>query len=381
MLVRNGLLLVFVVTFVRGARLGNDGLDVGDVLQIASCIGLLVLLDARRWKDRIEAVEAYLNQMSRSPQKETHCNTRLTNPDEMAECRGLLREHLEAIVGERHPKTSPEHHAHVRDYIVQQLKANGWNVRLQPVKGPHGLGYNVIADQGDHCVEGEAGLYIVGAHYDSVSGTPGANDNGIAVAGVLALARLLQKRRPKSRIRLVAWDLEERQGIIPRAFRGSEEMVRQSKRAGESIAGVICFEMIGCCCTSPGSQRVPVGFRWCVPTAFRQLAARGFRGDFIAAAANPAGVQLARQFGAAAENWCLPTIPLVNRGLLRLSGGLRRSDHVPFWDAGIPAVMLTDTANLRAPFYHTPMDRLELIDFQFAASVVLATADGFNITG
>ena len=133
--------------------------------------------------------------------------------------------------------------------------------------------------------------------------------------------------------------------------------------------------MIGCCSHAEGSQHLPTGLRWAAPEAFRSVRARQHRGDFIAVTANSSANPLASYFVAAAQERGLPAILLWNRGLLRLSGSLRRSDHVPFWDAGIPALMLTDIANMRAPFYHTLMDRQEVIDFQFAARVVLATAD------
>jgi hypothetical protein len=67
-------------------------------------------------------------------------------------------------------------------------------------------------------------------------------------------------------------------------------------------------------------------------------------------------------------------VQLANTGFVRFLRDLRRSDHAPFWDAGIPAIMVTDTSNFRSPFYHTAMDRIEMIDFEFAAKVVLATA-------
>ena len=98
-----------------------------------------------------------------------------------------LREHLLEIVGERHLRTSPEHHDAVGRLVAEGLREFGWEVEEHPVRGPFGIGANVVGrKRGVHDPER---CWIVGAHYDTVAGTPGADDNGIAVAGLLELAR------------------------------------------------------------------------------------------------------------------------------------------------------------------------------------------------
>lgn len=219
-----------------------------------------------------------------------------------------------------------------------------------------------------------AGILIVGAHYDTVEGTPGADDNGIAVAGILALAEILQGSQFEHTIRLVAWDLEEQQGF-GRCLLGSRQMAENIARAGENILGVVCLEMIGMCDRNPGTQKAIPGLRWFAPDVFQKVKEREWRGDFIAAVGNRIGGRLSTEFARCAESQHLPTVELVNKGLIRLLRDLRRSDHAPFWDAGIPAIMVTDTSNFRSVFYHTAMDRMEMIDFEFAAKVILATAN------
>jgi len=260
----------------------------------------------------------------------------------------------------------------VRDLIADHMSSLGWDIRLEPVIGPHGPGANVIAEK--RGTRDGAEILIVGAHYDTVEGTPGADDNGIAVAGILALAEILQDSQFEHTIRLVAWDLEEQQGF-GRCLLGSRQMAKNIVKDGENVLGVVCLEMICMCDLRPGSQQAIPGLRWLAPEVHQQVKERQGRGDFIAAVGNRIAGRLSAEFARCAESQSLPAVQLVNKGLIRLIRDLRRSDHAPFWDVGIPAIMVTDTSNFRSPFYHTAMDRMEMIDFEFAAKVVLATAN------
>jgi len=364
----------FFIAVFRNALKTDSAFILDDAFILASGIGMLILVDSMKCQRRVIALEEYLGKSI--PKFRGNVVTESLSPPqtELEACGLMLKTHLDAVIGERHPKTSRQHHDQVRDYIARQLQDSGWEVRLEAVKGRHGMGHNVIAERRPLSTENRSDIVIVGAHYDTVTGTPGADDNGIAVAGVLALAKILQNIELKHTVRLVAWDLEEQQGW-GRSLLGSRTMVRNIKRCGESVLGVICLEMIGSCDHTPGSQQVVPGLRWVAPSVARQSSDRQDRADFIAAVANPSAQDLLKRFTDAAESRELPSIPLVNRGLIRLIKHLRRSDHAPFWDAGIPAIMLTDTANFRSPFYHSAMDRIETIDFAFAGNVVLSTAD------
>lgn len=184
--------------------------------------------------------------------------------------------------------------------------------------------------------------------------------------GYWALAEILREHSCEHTIRLVAWDLEEQQGF-GRCLLGSRQMARNIVKTGEKIIGVICLEMIGMCDDRPGSQQAIPGLHWLAPEVYQQVIARRRRGDFIATVGNTAASELAAQFAECAKLSDLPTVQVTNRGFIRFLRDLRRSDHAPFWEIGVPAIMVTDTSNFRSPFYHTAMDRAEMIDFEFAA--------------
>lgn len=374
MSLRTVLTVTFFIAVFRNILKSDSGFDFGDAVILVSGVGLLILLDNMKWQRRVAALEYYLTKCA--PQcLGKHDSALLSAPStELEACSRMLKTHLNAVIGERHPKTSRQHHDQVRDHIARQLRDFGWDVRLEAVKGPHGTGHNVIAERRPAATNQSNEIIIVGAHYDTVTGTPGADDNGIAVAGVLSLAKILQNIDLKHTVRLVAWDLEEQQGW-GRCLLGSRTMVRNIKRSGESVIGVICLEMIGLCDHTPGSQQIIPGLRWVAPDVARKSSDRQDRADFIAAVTNLPGQELVKHFTDAAQSRDLPSITLVNKGLVRMIKDLRRSDHAPFWDAGIPAIMLTDTSNFRSPFYHTAMDRIETIDFEFAGNVVLSAAD------
>jgi aminopeptidase YwaD len=195
-------------------------------------------------------------------------------------------------------------------------------------------------------------LVLVGAHYDAVPGCPGADDNGSALAVLLELARAFGDAPARRPIRLIAFDLEERDRAGSRAY--AEEV----RSRGEPLLLMISLEMLGYRDCRRGSQRYPAGLRFMYPD----------RGDFIGLIGN---------FRALPQLWCLAhqvrkavpceflAVPF--RG--RMLADTRRSDHASFWDLGYPAVMVTDTANMRNPHYHQPSDRIETLDLEFLAAV------------
>ncbi len=278
-----------------------------------------------------------------------------------------LREHLEKFVGERHIRTSPGHHAATAAYIEERLGAAGFEVRREPVLGPYGRGANIVATRSGERRPGRT--WILGAHYDTVVGSPGADDNGIAVAAVLEAAALLSECRFEESVELVAWDLEEWQSLRAGSRLGSRAMAQAARRDGRDIGGVLALEMIGLCRRQPQSQRFPRGFSLVFPDAMRWVEARGRRGDFIASVGRPDAVHLQDAIARAAREVNLPFVPVEVSGVARLIPDFYRSDHAPFWSQGYPAVMITDTANFRNGHYHQPEDTPETLDYDFAAAV------------
>ena len=216
-------------------------------------------------------------------------------------------------------------------------------------------------------------LVVVGAHHDTVAGSPGADDNGSGLAALLELARVLGRRRWEATLELVAFDFEERgdperDGLFP----GSRAYVAGLGRARE-LRGAFVYDLIAYASDLGGTQRLPPGLDRLYPDAAALVDRSGARGDFLVALGNVAGENtLTERFAKAAAAAELPVLPLTVREGTP-ARDLYRSDHVAFWDAGMPALLLTDTANFRNPNYHLPTDTPETLDARFWARVVDAT--------
>jgi Zn-dependent M28 family amino/carboxypeptidase len=200
--------------------------------------------------------------------------------------------------------------------------------------------------------------YIVGAHYDTVIGTPGADDNASAVAVMLELARHAVSLPTALPLRFVAFTLEE-----PPAFgsrnQGSRVFVRRLVKAGGGVAGAIILEMVGV--TTP-KQDYPVFLQW---------AGYPKTGDFIGVVGN----RDSRAFGRRVLEGMRRNPALLVESLFVWFNGwiladTRLSDHASFWDRGFPALMITDTAYFRNHNYHGPGDRAETLDYAFMAELV-----------
>jgi len=288
---------------------------------------------------------------------------------------GALQRHLAAFPGPRYRSTDGSAIAKTLAYLRRTFTDYGWSVTDQPCRDEElGDGVNLIATLVG--VGNPMAVVVVGAHHDTVPLTPGADDNGSGLAGLLELARLLGARRWDATIDLVAFDFEE-VGLDPQqrgTFQGSRRYVVGLQEASRDCRGAFIFEMIGFRNLSPESQKLPDGFAALFPALAGALAARQGRADFIVALGDAVSPLLAHLERAVEE--AVPSLALLP---VRVPAGvplrdLFRSDHVPFWEAGFPAVMLTDTANFRNPHYHKPSDRPETLSPEFWRDVVAATA-------
>lgn len=279
-----------------------------------------------------------------------------------------LFEHLCQIEGERNLFTSLRAHDKARDYIAEKFAESGWEVSLQPFRFRRRNANNIVATKRGRTDR----VILVTAHYDTVQGSPGVDDNGSGVAGVLALAHQIAGADLEYTVKLVVFDLEEQQGVLNGGIIGSTYYVRHNS---DDIACVINFEMIGMCRREPNSQKTPSLVKWISPDLYQAVEDNDHRGDFILAVGNQPANEFCCQFAHAAKQRQLNTMTLRYQGLVRLIRDARRSDHAPFWSRNIPAIMLTDTANFRDGFYHTALDTVDGIDFEFAARVVQATID------
>lgn len=200
-------------------------------------------------------------------------------------------------------------------------------------------------------------IIVVGAHYDSVVGAPGANDNGSGVAAMLELARLLHGSRPARTVRFVAFVNEEPPFFKSEAM-GSLRYARRSKERGENIVAMFSLETIGYYSDRAGSQRYPFPLGLFYPST----------GNFIAFVSDLSSRALMHEALAAFRRHA--QFPSEGVAAPAAIPGVDWSDHWAFRDAGYPAVMVTDTAPYRYPHYHTAADTPDKLDYERLARVV-----------
>ncbi len=269
-----------------------------------------------------------------------------------------LKRHVETLTVDIGARTAfrGESLTRAAGYIREVLQGAGLEVTEQAYDYHGRRVANLIAAPPD--TAGAAAYYVVGAHYDTVPTTPGADDNASGVAVLLELARRLAEIPLRAPLRLVAFTLEEPPAFTTR-HQGSRVFVRACKRAGERVLGAVVLEMVGYTCPR---QDYPLVLQW---------AGYPKHGRFIGIV----GDRRSRRFGRAVlkgfqKNERLPVeslfVPL--RGWVLPA--TRLSDHASFWDQGLPAVMVTDTAFFRNPNYHLPTDTIDTLDFGFMAELV-----------
>lgn len=268
--------------------------------------------------------------------------------------RDRLRAHVSALVGERHPVSSPTTLAQAERYLAGQFQGLGLAVADHAFDVSDRTFHNVLAT-----IPGAAADHpplLIAAHYDTVSGSPGADDNASGLAVMLETARGLSDRPLTRTVQFVGFCLEEDN------LRGSRAYAEQLRATNQPILGMIALECVGYVRTEPGSQRIPPGVPIAVPTT----------GDFLGIVGNEAAAHVVTALAQAARGLIpeLKTVPLLVPGRGEQLPDVRRSDHAAFWDQGYPAVMLTDTADFRNPHYHRPTDTIETLDFAFMEQVV-----------
>jgi len=266
--------------------------------------------------------------------------------------------HLNALVGERHPERSPRALARTAQYLAAEFKAQGWKVSKQRLRAWGKVYWNVLAirEPRRRATSADSAPLLIGAHYDTVIGTPGADDNASGLVVLLEVARRLTRSRLTRPIWLAAFSLEEQ------GYWGSQAFTARLKKAGQPLLGAIILECVGYARQEEGTQQAPLGVPIAVPS----------RGDFLAVVGNETSRALVTAVteGARAAAPELVTIGLAVPGVGTALPHVRRSDHVSFWDQDYRAVMLTDTANFRNPHYHQPTDTIETLDLGFLEHVI-----------
>lgn len=201
-------------------------------------------------------------------------------------------------------------------------------------------------------------IFVIGAHYDTVMGTPGADDNASGVAGLLELARLLSGKSFGKTVQFVAFTLEEPPFFRSR-LQGSYVYAHSLKQKGADVEGMICLEMIGYFTDEPGSQLFPLPFfRWLYPS----------EGNFIMLVSNVHSKDFSNRVKTSFKKGI--ALPVESITAVSLVPGVAFSDHRSFWKLGYKALMVTDTAFYRNPQYHGTGDVPELLDYERMAKVV-----------
>ena len=286
------------------------------------------------------------------------------------EIEGNLRLHVDRLAGLIGPRTlqKPKSIQATVGYIESQWVSLGYNVERENYEAQGIMATNLIVERvGAKSDE----IVLLGAHYDTVGTTPGADDNASAVAVMLEVSRLLRDYQGKKAVRYVAFACEE-----PPYFNlgdmGSQRHALLSRQRGDKIAGMLCLEMVGYYRDEVGSQKVPLGIpRW-LHRFFPQ------RGNFLAAVGNLNSCSLCWRFRRGFKR-AARKMPLFSICLPEKIREIRLSDNSSFWDQGYPALMLTDTSFLRNPHYHQATDTPDTLDYQRMTQVTFGVAGALRM--
>ena len=258
-----------------------------------------------------------------------------------------LRAWVERIAVPRHFVVEAEQNRKTATWLEGLFQSWGYRTQSQ---GSHA---NIVALPETK----PARAILVGAHYDTVPESPGADDNGSAVAAMLGCAAACSLWRPELPVMFVAFNREEEH------LTGSSDFVASwLPKSGIQVECAHVLEMVGFASSAPGSQKIPTGLPIQIPD----------RADFLGLLANGES-SAAMEYVIKRACTYVPGFPViglkVQLGIERVFPVLARSDHVPFWQAGGRAVMWTDTSEFRNSNYHTHRDLPDTLNYTFLANV------------
>jgi hypothetical protein len=277
--------------------------------------------------------------------------------EDLTNLRNELQRHVEKLadeIGERNLQRYPQL-LQAADYIETTLRGAGYEVSRQEYKTRGHACYNLDAQLAGG--EKPEEIVIVGAHYDSVTGTPGAGDNASGVAAMLALAKRFAGRPIDRTLRFVAFTNEE-----PPYFQtpdmGSWVYASRCRKRNENIVAMLSLETIGYYTDEPGSQQYPPPYGALYPS----------EGNFIAVIGNVGSRPLVHRVVESFRRHA--KFPSEGGAIPADVPGAGWSDHWSFWQEGYPGVMITDTALFRYPYYHSPDDTPDKLNYDQMARVV-----------
>ena len=284
----------------------------------------------------------------------------ILNRREFKSIRNHLHRHVLMLSNEIGPRNS-SHYPSLRKayhYIEQQMSKYNSELSIQEFQYERRTYHNLILEFPGSELPEE--IIVIGAHYDTVMNSPGADDNASGIACLLELVRLLHPYQNKRTLRFVAFTLEEP------PFFGTEQMgsyvyARSCREKNENIACMIALEMLGYYTEKRNSQKQPF------PHANRHYPDRG---NFIALISNENSHHLNKAFASYLnETSMIPAHSYTPNSYLP---GIELSDHASFWKNDYPAFMITDTAFFRNPNYHEVNDSIETINFRYFTRFVFS---------
>jgi hypothetical protein len=262
-----------------------------------------------------------------------------------------LKQHVQSLNFDRDPNDHYPELEWAAEYIRNEFLKLGFEVK-EDIFQWEGRSYRNIAAEKRGRTSPKH-IFILGAHYDTVPGSPGADDNTSGIAVLLEVARNIQAVTLEATIRLIAFSLEEYD------FIGSTHYVKSLGKEEERILGMISLEMVG---FTGSKQNYPPYIN---PKYYPNV------GDFVAIISNERSNTLLEEVCRSFKTH-VPQLPLESLIVPGNGEGMeevRLSDHSTFWDQGFQALLITDTSFLRNPNYHLPSDRMETLDFEFMQKV------------
>lgn len=272
-----------------------------------------------------------------------------------------LQEHLQALNSPRNPSLHHQAHLAARQYLKAQLAKQNRAILEQPfATQDHGRGLNLVG-----LAKKEPTHWLI-AHYDTVDHSPGADDNGSAVAVALEVGAACPQ------IGLVFPDLEEAGLLGARHFVANDPYPQTPS---------LVLESVGYYSEEPNSQSYPSILPQSFPAAYSHLSKRQFKGDFLALLYLEKDQALAHKLKSCAQlslvGFAL-TKELLKDSKKSQLADFGRSDHLAFWEKDRSCLMLTDSANFRNPNYHKASDVADSLDFSRMATLVKNLTDYFQ---
>ena len=271
-----------------------------------------------------------------------------------------LSQHVHWVASDEHNTRRPNALEDAASYIEVALMREGYEVkRQQYVFDGHQVRNLEVSVINTSSNKQPGRIFIIGAHYDSARGAPGANDNGSGTAAVLELARMLKNVRLAKGTELkFVFFVNEEPPYLGGEGMGSWQHAKELRARGQPVAAALILETIGYYSNRRGSQKYPPGLEKLYPS----------QGNFIAFVGTRESSELVRKTLAAFK--AASSFPAEGLASASYVEGVTWSDHTSYNRHGYPALMITDTAFLRYPYYHTAQDTPDRLDYDSMARVV-----------